>query len=104
MCGAAGYGGHVTHITDITTQELKGAYQRGKLWMLGIAFHEALHMPVVYRAMVIDAQAHRKANGAPRQAELLLGLSDVEISAVKQEDRRSFDVRRRAFMRAREAA
>jgi hypothetical protein len=73
---------------EISIQELKQAYRRGNLWMLGMSFEQATGKPVILQAMQADVRAHRKTDGKPAQGSLnlLCGLNQDDIAQIHYQE------------------
>jgi hypothetical protein len=55
-----------------TTPELKAAFNASRLWTLGYSFQEALHTPLIRRALVMQVSATAERNAArPVQPQLI---------------------------------
>lgn len=57
------------------TAELKAAWQRAKLWRVGLTFRQALDAPPVFRAMRAAALAYRESRAKPAQGRLFEGVA-----------------------------
>lgn len=55
----------------VTTDELKAAYKRAGLWVIGKTFAEALNTPLVRRCLEYSALARRQRHQQPLQPRLL---------------------------------
>ena len=57
--------------TEPTTDELKAAYKRARLWAAGITYQRAIETPLVLRVLRHAATAHAKKHQPPQQARLI---------------------------------
>lgn len=70
--------------SDITSAELKAAYTRGNLWMLGKSYDDAIANPTLLKSMQMDVIDHRKKDSQAIQRSFMFDMTPQQIINIKE--------------------